>query len=731
MLHAGAASRDITPELRGDFFGYVRPDLRVRGVALRLFAHALVLHDGERKVAAVTLDLGAPLVTDAVLERLAPHGFDATNLIVTATHTHAGPNRPGAFVAGQIAAAVLAADAARRPARAVWSDASVSDANHNRSLEAHLANHGLDLYPGTGAPELDPHGEDHPRDTTVRLLKIEEPDRTPLAAWAQFSAHPTTFGPANTYFSADYPRTAILHFRAGFATPAPVTIVTNGTEGDLIPRYDEVSQHALADRIGRRVAGAMRRAWDDADEPRADLRIDGAGRRIVYAGQEVAPGRRVGSRAWFGLPFLGGAENGPSFLYGLGLEGKRRPRWLAGGVQGRKLVAAPAPHGTDAEVTVLRVGERLLLSVPGEPSVEAGRRMCAAALDAADPEVTDALIVGLAHRYRGYFTTPEEYDQQHYEGGHTVFGRHTSLLVEMTHAELAAQLATGGAEDALLRTSTSASTSDPGAETVPDPAPSTGSSARPPVSSLPTGTGARRVRITRQPPPRVARLETLTFSWRGARRGHDRPVDGPMLVLQQETPRAWTDVEDDLGLGFVWWQRGGRLTARHEVPVDLHTGRYRIEIRGVGATLATRGFEVVASDRLRLRGIERRDGALCFLAQHPAPDPTRELRARDRSPRGGTVRFVAHGRERQAHWDDAAGGWLAHLDAVPDEVHVPAGGLCDAHGNRSGPGTDHRVGEVAAVTWPPAIGPGGGRSPGPFGLGPAGKPAPWPDDDVS
>jgi neutral ceramidase len=745
MLRAGAASRDITPELRGDFFGYVRPDLRARGVALRLFAHALVLDDGERRIGVVTADLGAPLVTDAVLERLAPHGFDATNLIVAATHTHAGPNRPGSFVADQVADAVLAADAALRPARAVWSDASVPDANHNRSLEAHLANHGLDLYPGTGAPELDPHGEDHPRDTTVRLLKVEGADGTPLAAWAQFSAHPTTFGPANRYFSADYPRTAIHHFRAGFTSSPPVAIVTNGTEGDLIPRYDEVSQHALADRIGRRVAAAMRRAWDGADHPSADLSLDGAGRRIVYAGQEVAPGRRVGSRAWFGLPFLGGAENGPSFLYGLGLEGKRRPRWLAGRVHGRKLVAAPAPHGTDAEVTVLRVGERLLLSVPGEPSVEAGRRMCAAALEAAPPGVRDALIVGLAHRYRGYFTTPEEYDQQHYEGGHTVFGRHTSLLIEATHTELAARLAVPPPA-ALVRTTPAAPPPDvptggaaPGVSTggaaLPGSSPatssggSTGSGA--PVTALPGAMAARRTRITGQPPTRVARSETFEVTWRTAPRGRDRPVDAPLLVLQRASDGTWVDVDDDLGLGFVWWQRGRRATARYEIAADAPTGRYRIEVRGGREAVATDEFEVAAHDRLRIRGVEAHDGTLRFLAQTPAPDPHRHLRARDRTARGGTLRFVAVGREHEARWDEEAGGWLATLDTLPDEVHVPAGGLRDGDGNRSGGVVDLTVGEVAPVVWPPAIGPGGGRSPGPFGLGAAGKPPPWPPSEAA
>jgi neutral ceramidase len=714
VLRAGAASRDITPELRGDFFGYVRPDLRVRGVALRLHAHALVLHDGDRKVAVLTLDLGAPLVTDAILERLAGAGYDTSNLIVAATHTHAGPNHPGDLVADQAAAAVLAAEVALAPARAGWADAPLTDANHNRSLEAHLANHGLDLYPGTGQLHLDPHGPDHPRDTTLRLLRVDHLDGAPLAAWAQFSAHPTTFGPANTYFSADYPRTAIHHFRTGFAGAAPVAIVTNGTEGDLIPRADDVSQHALADRIGRRVARAMAVAWDAAST-NDEVTVDGAATDVVYRGQEVAPGERVADRAWFGLPFIGGAENGPSFLFGLGLQGTRRPAALADAVHGRKLRAAPAPWPTGAEVTVLRIGSRLLLSVPGEPSVEAGRRMCDAALAGAGSDVDAALIVGLAHRYRGYFTTPEEYDQQHYEGGHTVFGRHTSRLVERAHVALAATL-----------TDRTVVLPDGAGRVRRAPTAASVAATHTVTTVTATGVPSRRLRITAEPAGQVSRLATVSFGWDGARRGHDRPVGGAFLVLQRADGPRWWDVDDDLGLGFVWQQRGRHATARYEVAGDLPLGRYRFEVRGVRATAATRPFEVTACCDLRVRGVVAEDGLLRFVAQHPPPDPTDHLRTRDRSPRGGALRFTVDGEDHVATWDDEVGAWTAAVGVRSSAIHVPAGGLVDAHGNRSGSSVDLSVGEVAPLDWPPAIGPGGGRSPAFLGRGTKGRPRPWP-----
>ncbi len=47
--------------------------------------------------------------------------------------------------------------------------------------------------------------------------------------------------------------------------------------------------------------------------------------------------------------------------------------------------------------------------------------------------VRSVAISGLANEYQGYFTTPEEYAWQAYEGGQTNFGKYSAnLLVEQT-----------------------------------------------------------------------------------------------------------------------------------------------------------------------------------------------------------------------------------------------------------------------------------------------------------
>ena len=692
-LLAGAAAADITPELGGEFFGYVRPDIHAEGVALRLHAYALVLDDGVRKVALVTADLGEPMVKAEVVERVRHLGFDEETVLVAATHTHAGPNAATGWTAFQIAEAVRLADAAKRPARAGWAIAHVPDANLSRSVEAHLANHGQDLLPGFGTPDHDPDGPDHTRDTALRMLRVEGLDGRPIAAWTHFSVHPTTFVPSNKLFSADFCRVATLRFQQRFAGHAPVAIYTNGNQGDLITWFDDYNQHAVADRIGMRVARAMGAAWDEAGRAlSSDVVVDARRTTVTYQGQEVEPGKRVGGPVgFFGASFFGGAKNGPSIFYWLGTEGKRRPAAAADPVHGRKILAAPAPWMPTLELQALRIGDRLLLAVPGEPSVETGRRIRAAALAGAPPGLADAAVVGLANGYHGYFTTPEEYDQQHYEGGHTVFGKHTSLLVQHGHGDLAAALA------------------------APRARPAPGGGGNTPVPA-PVGDGGSTGAIVEQPRRLVQRMQTVQVRWTGGTLGRDRPVGAPFVRVEREAAGGWSVVDDDLGHRIVWWQHGQTYGARWDLDPGLPAGAYRFRIASARYELVSEPFVVGASAALRVLGVERSGGDLLFRAQNPPPDPERNLLARPRTPRGGALRFTQEGREQVARWDEAAGGWRAasRSDAA---VTVAPGGLVDGLGNTNSSAVTVQVGRVAALEWPPHLGPGGGQTLGPFGEG--------------
>src|SRR3954452_2336442 len=92
-LEAGVGRSDVTPPTGFPTMGYVRSDAVGRGQHTRLFARAIVLREGKRKLALVTTDLGftpGGLLVD-VANQVSKRGFTERNVIMQASHTHSAP----------------------------------------------------------------------------------------------------------------------------------------------------------------------------------------------------------------------------------------------------------------------------------------------------------------------------------------------------------------------------------------------------------------------------------------------------------------------------------------------------------------------------------------------------------------------------------------------------------------------------------------------------------------
>lgn len=90
---------------------------------------------------------------------------------------------------------------------------------------------------------------------------------------------------------------------------------------------------------------------------------------------------------------------------------------------------------------LIRLGSLLIATVPGEITTTAARRLEDRLKEAAlGLEISDVIITSYANGYMGYVTTPEEYDQQCYEGGHTVYGRNTLRGITMALEGLVKEL---------------------------------------------------------------------------------------------------------------------------------------------------------------------------------------------------------------------------------------------------------------------------------------------------
>ena len=705
-LTAGVGRADIQPPTGFYTQGYVRSDAVARGQHTRLYARAIVLEQDGRKLALVATDLGMTpggLLVD-VAARLARRGFDERNVLISASHTHSGPAgfanftsdnfvaptqgtptslnvaadaRLYGFLVGRIARAVARADDDRGPARAAWGSSALLGVTANRSLEAHLADFGLDLPYGTGRVEQDPRGYRGTIDARIDVLRVDRVRRgrlVPAGAWLDFADHgtvdPYTFG----VYNADHTGPASRIFEAGVRraghVPAREEVVGaygNSDAGDMSAGLERRGP-AKADEVGRAEARAMLRAWRSAGRRlESHPALDWRWTRACFCGRPTAGGGAVADQPSVGLPFLTGSEEnrGPLFdVDHVNHEGDRLP--VGVGAQGRKIQALGPPVATfpgAVPLMVIRLGDRLLASVPGEMTVEMGRRTRAAVLAAARGlGVRRVVIAGYANEYVHYFTTPEEYDKQHYEGGSTLFGRFSSNLIRDELAGLAGRMARG--------------------EPAQEPAafdPRNGLAA----DDTPYGTGAAHGAPLGQPRP-VERLQRAAFSWQGAARGLDRPLDNPFVTVERRDGRRWRAVADDLGLELIWRvDDSGRYDAHWQVPLAARRGTYRFVVTANRYRLASRPFLVTPARTLRARLVGVRGDRALIALDYPPPDDAADLVSHPRSAGGG--RLVASAGGRRVRIVRRSGTTFAvPLPPGARELRVPAGGGHDRHGNRTG-----------------------------------------------
>ncbi|TMK41701.1 MAG: hypothetical protein E6G56_02980 [Actinobacteria bacterium] len=777
-LQAGVGRADITPPTGYYFMGWVRSDGVGRGVHTRLYARAIVLKLGARKLALVSEDLNG--IPGGVLKAAADAdhdvGFSEQNVLDSASHTHAGPsqfyNFPSydtvfmtdstptqqnvsgtldpqlyAFEVHQLALAIRHADDDLGPAHLGWGATRLTGLTQNRSLEAHLANYGIIEPFGTGTPSQDPGGPDHTIDPAVDVLRVDKlltvPSRpaakrrpcarrprrrraskrgktksgascprkrkpkrkrtkhgkarpararrhrarrrparrpskpapattsryVPVAMWSQFADHGTvnkyTFG----YYNADHHGAAIrvteAALRRAGGAPATQDVVNaygNSDEGDMTAGIAH-SGPADADWVGRQEANAMLAAWREAGTSMTDHpQLDERWTRTCFCGQLVTGGA-VDSQPVFGVPQLTGSEEGRGPLYDnthVPFEGVTSP--TEDPVQGDKVASARPPAlnvPRAVPMMVLRVGDRLVVSIPGEMTVGMGERVRAAVRSASGSGgISRVVIAGLANEYLSYYTTPEEYERQHYEGGSTLYGRYSSNLLAETLVELTRRLGAG--------------------TPAPDPYPydpTDGVSA----SAPPFDTGPSSASASTQPTA-TPRLGHAEFGWTGGPRGLDRPVDSAFVTIRRKVGDGWQTASDDLGLQIVWSvDDSGSYRARWEVPVDAPAGTYEFLVTANHYRLESAPFTVGPSSALSVaRAGAPAGGGLTVTLDYPTAVYEQDYTYRPRSASGGRLQATVNGRPVTVSGRD--GAFLVPV-APGDSVSVAAGGARDDFGN--------------------------------------------------
>jgi hypothetical protein len=408
--------------------GYAHRTSAAAGTRDDLYCRAVVFTDGPTTLVLVVCDLlYAPrALTEQVRDQVgAALSIPPDHVMVCATHTHCGPGdlaapagaRMRADLAGRIAAAATAANAAARPAQLVTGAQGVPGISADRRAEAGPADH----------------------TALVAVAYAAGPPVTPIATIVNFACHPTVLEPETAAYSADFPGAMCAALESAGAGTA---VYLQGCAGDVNPvyvRHDDgecgrigqilgsAGLRVALDGLGRlRGLRMINPSWDeelDASHrsgtrlvPPDALRAD---RRLVDV--ETAPLQRAPQK-----------PAGPEPRARAAL---RSMRWIEGLRAGGNVFGSydvPAGQRDALEVQCFHLGAGLdLVALPGEPFQASARAIRRG-------QSGQVLVAGYANQSPGYLPPAPEFAGPGYEVGCCQYQPGAAEAVEAAAARLLA-----------------------------------------------------------------------------------------------------------------------------------------------------------------------------------------------------------------------------------------------------------------------------------------------------
>jgi hypothetical protein len=261
-LKVGFAERDITPDISKPVYiaGYGQNRIAT-GVHDPLFARAVVLDDGNQKIALVCVDLVGLQHPEVLRIRQKLKGF--LYVMVSSTHNHEGPDVIGIWGPTPIKSGV---------------DPKYIDLVVSKCAEAvnEAADHLTPVDAAFG--EVKDHSllrdsrQPVVYDDVTRVLRFNAPGTTkPVGILVQVNNHPESLGSDNTQITADFPWSTVKALREKY--DCPVAYFT-GTVGGLMSNPPEIpgpdgkpihdENFAFAEYYGRQFAKICEQAIENA-----------------------------------------------------------------------------------------------------------------------------------------------------------------------------------------------------------------------------------------------------------------------------------------------------------------------------------------------------------------------------------------------------------------------------------------------------------------------------------
>ena len=404
-------------------------------------------------------------------------------------------------LAQRIASAVTGAVKAMRPGRVQWTSFPIWGVTFNRAIEPYRRNEPEwePLFPpASGLDE-----EQSAVDPTWRMLRVDlmqdDGQYRPAGAFSIFAIHGTGIPSANVLYDSDLHGLIskalerrwdgtnaggsgefnTVHLfangsqadvtampastRCALPAPGPDVDTTNTVKAMLSHDWIPVPPDSARACINRSIAHMRvlaQQIVDQVDARFSSMQPMDSLVQIRRAFRTIEPPLEDGfcPRPRVGTATLAGPLDGHTRQFAAGVrhitEGEsaalstpRRfwqchwPKRILAGDFVQNLILDAFPLPLEAQLAAVRIGDRVLLTLPWEVSTTAGGRMVdtvAAELDLPRDHVG---VVALVNGYLQYLTTPEEYRAQHYEGASNIYGPNTATALQTQMLSLARSIA--------------------------------------------------------------------------------------------------------------------------------------------------------------------------------------------------------------------------------------------------------------------------------------------------
>jgi neutral ceramidase len=481
------------------------------------------------------------------------------------------------------------------PATLRLSSGELHDASVNRSPSSFDRN-----------PDSDKANFPNRIDPQTTLLRVER-DGVTVGAINWFATHGTSMTNHNRLISSDNKGYAAYHWERVLSgidylastTPEFISAFAQTNTGDMSPNLnfgpgsgpteDEFENTriigerqanaaaALAALPGVEVSGAVevRTTYVDLGDitVRPEFTGDGQSHRT--------------SRVMGGAAALAGTDEGK------GLPGFKQGRNRIVDAISRRLIYAMSPRLRDSQspkgivlpggalnrvapfvqervpVQLLRIGQLYLIGIPGEVTITAGLRMRRAVAAVVGAELANVLVAGYSNAYIHYVTTPEEYENQRYEGGSTLFGKWEGPALTQVAVELATAMREGKPVDRGTAPPDLSSGLRSARQRPPDVA----------------GDGGQFGAVIAPPSASYLAGQTVTAGFVGANPNNNLRRGDTYLEVQREDGESWVRVADDGDWSTkLRWKKdgkaGSRITISWDIPAAAAPGNYRIAYYG-------------------------------------------------------------------------------------------------------------------------------------------------------